>query len=57
MILEEKADNAFKASMDMDPEMAKEMAETRKRMQGMQNMDFVGSYVVLIFMTTTPVYD
>lgn len=35
------------ASMDMDPEMAKDMAETRKKMQGMQNMDFMGSYVVL----------
>lgn len=29
--------------MDMDPEMAKDMAETRKKMQGMQNMDFMGS--------------
>ena len=29
-------------SMDMDPEMAKDMAETRKKMQGMQNMDFMG---------------
>ncbi|WVQ94494.1 hypothetical protein IAU59_001573 [Kwoniella sp. CBS 9459] len=32
------------ASMaDMDPEMAKDMAETRKKMQGVQNMDWAGS--------------
>ncbi|WVQ79159.1 hypothetical protein IAT38_001255 [Cryptococcus sp. DSM 104549] len=31
------------ANMDVDPEMAKEMAETRQRMQGMQNMDWAGS--------------
>ena len=29
--------------MDMDPDMAKDVAETRKRMQDMQNMDFMGS--------------
>ncbi|CAD6564917.1 MAG: hypothetical protein TREMPRED_000397 [Tremellales sp. Tagirdzhanova-0007] len=28
---------------NMDPELSKEMAETRKRMQGMQNMDFMGN--------------
>lgn len=33
------------ASMDLDPDMAKDMAETRKKMQGMQNMDFMESYV------------
>ncbi|KAK1920964.1 hypothetical protein DB88DRAFT_501687 [Papiliotrema laurentii] len=31
------------ASMDLDPDMAKDMAETRKKMQGMQNMDFMES--------------
>ncbi len=31
--------------MDVDPELAREVAETRKRMQGMQNMDIMGSYV------------
>nr|XP_019050161.1 hypothetical protein I302_00583 [Kwoniella bestiolae CBS 10118]OCF29091.1 hypothetical protein I302_00583 [Kwoniella bestiolae CBS 10118] len=32
------------ASMaDMDPEMAKEMAETREKMKGFQNMDLAGS--------------
>ena len=29
--------------MDIDPELAKEMAETRKKMSNMQNMDFVSS--------------
>lgn len=29
--------------MEMDPEMARDVAETRKKMQGMQNMDFMGS--------------
>jgi hypothetical protein len=29
--------------VEMDPEMAKEMAETRKKMHGMQNMDWTGS--------------
>jgi hypothetical protein len=33
------------ASMEMDPEMAKEMADTQKKMQGMKDMDFMGSYV------------
>jgi len=31
------------ASMEMDPDMAKDVAETRQKMQGMQNMDFMGS--------------
>ena len=30
----------------MDPKVAKEMAETRKKMQGMGNMDLVGSSVL-----------
>ncbi|OCF42370.1 hypothetical protein I317_03745 [Kwoniella heveanensis CBS 569] len=37
------------ASMaDMDPEMAKEMAETRKKMQGVQNMDWAGSLSTML---------
>lgn len=31
------------ASMEMDPDMAKDVAETRKKMQGLQNGDFMGS--------------
>ncbi|GFZ42763.1 hypothetical protein JCM24511_00481 [Saitozyma sp. JCM 24511] len=31
------------ASVEMDPDMAREMAETRKKMHGMQNMDWAGS--------------
>jgi hypothetical protein len=31
------------ASMDMDEDMKKDVMETRKKMQGMQNMDFMGS--------------
>ena len=31
------------ASMELDPDMAKDVAETRQKMQGMQNMDFMGS--------------
>ena len=37
--------DCLKASMDVDPELAKEVAATRQKMQGMQNMDFMGSYV------------
>jgi hypothetical protein len=29
--------------MEMDEDMAKEMGDARKKMQGMQNMDFMGS--------------
>jgi hypothetical protein len=31
------------ASMELDPDMAKDVAETRQKMQGMQNMDLMGS--------------
>ncbi|WRT65500.1 uncharacterized protein IL334_002443 [Kwoniella shivajii] len=45
------------ASMADDPEMAKEMAETRKKMAGFQNMDISGSLSNMLAGTTedTPV--
>ncbi|RXK41400.1 hypothetical protein M231_01305 [Tremella mesenterica] len=43
------------SSMDLDPEMAKEMAQTRKKMQSMQNMDLVGSLSGMLSGSTEPV--
>ncbi|WVF66886.1 hypothetical protein IAT40_001629 [Kwoniella sp. CBS 6097] len=43
------------ASMaDMDPEMAKDMAETRKKMQGVQSMDWAGSLSNMLAGSTEP---
>ncbi len=51
-ITEHRRAHPAQANLEVDPEMAAEIAESRKRVQGLQNGDFMSRWVINTTVTT-----